>query len=109
VSRCKACGESYRKGKRRVVLNVDGSLSVELVCPECVRRSVSIVTRFARSNPPLQGDLLMRVSDRLRTHLHAANMQHNENDAAAAFTQGRISALQSAIELIQRAIVGVEP
>lgn len=110
MSRCKTCGEKFRKGKRRIILNFDGSIGAAVVCAACVGRSVSIVTPFPRAGLTVNGtELLQRVSDRLRTYLHAASVQHNETDQVAAFTQGRISALQGAIELIQRAIAGVEP
>jgi hypothetical protein len=110
VSRCKACGEAFRKGKRTVVINFDGSLSVEVVCRECVSRSVRIVTRFPRAQMTVNGlELLQRVSDRLRTMLTAASSVSVDGERQTEYTQGRISALSSAVELMQRAISGVAP
>jgi hypothetical protein len=77
VNKCRACGENFRKGRRRVILNFDGSFSASLVCPQCVVRSVSIVTPFPRAGLTVNGvELLQRVA---------------------------------AIDLVQRAIAGVEP
>lgn len=112
VSKCKACGENFRKGKRRVVLNFDGSLSVAIVCPACVGRAVSIVTPFPRAGLTVSGvELLQRVSDRLRTQHALATMivQETKGEAALQFNHGRVEALAGAIELIQRAIAGIEP
>jgi hypothetical protein len=118
MSRCKACGENFRKGKRRVVLNFDGSLSAALVCAACVSRSVSIVTPFPRAGLTVSGvELLQRVSDRLRTQLSAARLTRlpaqdvdfETRSASEAFVRGRIDALSGAVELLQRAIAGVEP
>jgi hypothetical protein len=115
VSRCKACGESFRKGKRRMILNFDGSVAVGLVCSSCVGRSVSIVTPFPRAGLTVNGvDLLQRVSDRLRTHLTAARMSVPEKRLSEMtdvehFMRGRVEALSGALELVQRAIAGVEP
>lgn len=41
--RCAACGESFRKGRRRAVLQEDGSVRVTLVCGDCAKRSFSVV------------------------------------------------------------------
>jgi hypothetical protein len=107
VSKCKACGETFRKGKRRMVLNFDGSLIVERVCLECVSRSVSIVTRFPRAQMTVDGlELLQRVSDRLRTMLAGASLidAATPENVDRSFIRGRVEGLTSAVELVQRAI-----
>jgi hypothetical protein len=110
TKKCPTCGEAFRKGKRRVVLHFDGSIAASLVCPACVSRSVSFVTPFPRAGLTVNGvQLLQRVSDRLRTMISAATMVGAPTSDEQAFTQGRIAALSSAIELVQRAIAGVEP
>jgi hypothetical protein len=122
MSKCKTCGEAFRKGKRRVVLHFDGSISTAIVCAACVGRSVSIVTPFPRAGLTVQGvGLLQRVSDRLWTLLTAASMTALPTNADSCgacgrltsgqedFVRGRIDALTSAVELIQRAIAGVDP
>jgi hypothetical protein len=112
VSRCKACGESFRKGKRRAILNFDGSIAVGLVCAACVGRSLSIVTPFPRVGLTVDGvELLQRVSDRLRAQLTAATaIEATGGDSQSrAFHTGRVDALQGAVTLLQRAIAGVEP
>lgn len=110
--KCPTCGETYRKGKKRIVHHFDGSISVAFVCPECVRRTLSIVTQFPRAAMTVDGvDLLQRVLDRLRTYLHGATLVHNEQTTPLTieFQRGRIYALNSSIELIQRAIAGIAP
>jgi hypothetical protein len=113
--KCPACGEPYRKGKRRVILHFDGSIGAAYVCPACVGRSVSLVTPFPRAGLTVQGvELLQRVSDRLRSQAHAASLMLPHNSAAELtkneqYTHGRYDALCAAVELVQRAIAGIEP
>jgi hypothetical protein len=40
---CPACGESFRKGKRRGVLQEDGAVRVALVCSGCANRAFAVV------------------------------------------------------------------
>lgn len=40
---CPGCGESFRKGKRRAVLQEDGSVRVALVCGKCSKRAFAVV------------------------------------------------------------------
>lgn len=107
--KCPTCGEAFRKGRRRIVHHFDGSISVALVCPACVARTLSIVTQFPRAGLTVSGvELLQKVSDRLRTHLKAAALTQHP-DHVDEFLRGRADALSCAIELIQRAIAGIEP
>lgn len=40
---CPACGESFRKGKRRGILQEDGSVRVAMVCGPCSKRAFAVV------------------------------------------------------------------
>lgn len=40
---CPGCGEAFRKGKRRGILQEDGSVRVALVCGACANRAFAVV------------------------------------------------------------------
>jgi hypothetical protein len=40
---CPGCGESFRKGKRRGILQEDGSVRVAMVCGACSKRAFAVV------------------------------------------------------------------
>jgi len=40
---CPGCAEPFRKGKRRAVLQEDGSVRVTLVCGPCAKRAFAVV------------------------------------------------------------------
>jgi hypothetical protein len=41
--RCPGCAEPFRKGKRRALLQEDGSVKVTLVCAACAKRAFAVV------------------------------------------------------------------
>jgi hypothetical protein len=105
ASLCKGCGESFRKGKRRVIVNFDGTLTPSLVCPRCVVRSVSFVTPLSRATMTMNGrESLEAIGAKLRAYLTAAKMVA---PAAGEFTDGRVEGLECALSLIHSALAGV--
>ena len=40
---CPGCGEAFRKGKRRGILQEDGSVRVSMVCGACSKRAFTVV------------------------------------------------------------------
>lgn len=41
---CRGCGvKNFRKGKRRAVLNEDGSVTLAVVCLDCAKRTFAVV------------------------------------------------------------------
>jgi len=43
MAACRGCGKAFRKGRRRAVLNDDGSVTVGLVCGDCAARAFAII------------------------------------------------------------------
>jgi hypothetical protein len=43
MRRCPGCAKTFRSGKRRGVIQEDGSVSVALVCGDCARRAFAVI------------------------------------------------------------------
>jgi len=41
--KCPGCGVAFRKGKRRGILQEDGSIEIRLVCDACARRTFAVL------------------------------------------------------------------
>lgn len=111
MSRCKGCGKDFRRGRRRSLLQTDGTLASAIVCPACANRCLQVLAP-AFYVPPRElviegGELLQKMRASLQVFRRSAeiNMRGLEADERAR-VMGHIEGLDQAIELVANALIG---
>lgn len=116
MSRCKGCGAEYRKGRRRLLLEQDGSLTSALVCDSCSKRAVAIVAPIIPFSPPaatpeaaaaarVHREQIRAAKRRVRMYMAAANAaaelaMHERDDLRKQYQLGRCDGLETTIALL---------
>lgn len=88
MSRCKACGATFRRGKIRSILSPSGELQSAIVCPSCAGRCLKIVTAAAPPPP---------VAPIIESPFEA-------DEKVRAFAEGRQEGLEVGLALVQAAL-----
>jgi hypothetical protein len=117
MTRCKACGAEYRKGRRRLLLEQDGSLTSARVCDSCAKRAVCIVAPIVPFSPPaatpeaaaaarLHREQIQAAKRRVRTYIASATAQAGEaresgNSNNQQYQAGRADGLDTALALLE--------
>lgn len=116
MTRCKGCGAEYRKGRRRLLLQPDGSLTSALVCDACAKRSLAIVAPIVPFSPPaatpeaaaavrVHREQIRAAKRRVRVYMAAATAAaalatDERNEVRQQYHLGRAEGLETAIALL---------
>ena len=113
MSRCKGCGKDFRRGRRRSLLQIDGTLASAIVCPSCASRCLQVLAP-AFYVPPRElvidgNETLAAVRTRLKVYMKATEHEWAKSgpgSEAYAYNRGKVEGIDQAIELLTAALEG---